>query len=312
AQVGSLLEILLGDGGFLFLIQLLDLAVEFLEVRRPGHGPQPHASAGLVDHVDRLVRQASAGDVAIGKLDGFFESLVLDLHAVVGLIAVAQPLEDFDRLGRRRRVDDDLPEAAFESAVLFDVLAVFVERGGADALNFAAGEGGLEDVGGVDGALGAAGADEGVQLVDEQDGVLGAADLVHDRLDALLELAAVLGAGDHHGQVEDDDALVAQPLGDVAGHDELGKPPGDGGLADAGVAEQHRVVLGAAAEDLDDAFDLVGPADDRVELALAGQFGEVATEGVQGRGLGLALVGLALATAGAAAAAFFRRHIVPQ
>ena len=33
----------------------------------------------------------------------------------------------------------------------------------------------------------------------EQDDVLAAPDLVHDRLDALLELAAILGAGDHHG-----------------------------------------------------------------------------------------------------------------
>ena len=33
---------------------------------------------------------------------------------------------------------------------------------------------------------------------------------VHDRLDALLELAAIFGAGDHEREVERDDALVAQ------------------------------------------------------------------------------------------------------
>ena len=157
----------------------------------------------------------------------------------------------------RRRIDDDLLEAAFQGAVLLDVLAVLVERGGADALDLAAGQGRLEHVGGVDGALGAAGADQRVQLVDEQDGVLGPADLVHDRLDAFLELAAILGAGDHHGQVEHDDAAVAQQLGDVAVDDELGQALDDGGLADAGLAEEHGVVLGAAAEDLDDALDLV-------------------------------------------------------
>src|SRR5205085_1841573 len=200
------------------------------------------------------------------------------------------------------RVDDDLLEAAFEGAVLLDVLAVLVQRGGADALDLAAGQGGLEDVAGVDGALGAAGPDEGVQLVDEQDGVLGPADLVHDGLDALLELAAVFGAGHHHGQVEDDDAAVAEQLGDVAVHDELGQPLDDGGLADAGLAQQHRVVLGAAAEDLDDALDLVLPADDRVELALAGELGQVAAEAVQRRGLGLALAGGPFAAAPAPAA----------
>ncbi len=83
---------------------------------------------------------------------------------------------------------------------------------------------------------------------------------------------------------------IAQQFGDVAVDDELGQALDDGGLADAGLAEQHGVVLGAAAEDLNDAFDFVGPADDRIELALAGQFGEVAAEAVEGRGLGLALV----------------------
>src|SRR5262249_12479865 len=163
-------------------------------------------------------------------------------------------------------------------AVLLDVLAVLVERRRPDALDLAAGQGGLEDVGGVDGPFRAAGADEGVQLVDEQDGVLGPADLVHDGLDALLELAAVLGAGHHHGQIKDDDAAVAEQLGDVGVDDELGQALDDGGLADAGLAEEHRVVLGAAAEDLDDALDLIRAPDDRIELALAGQLGEVAPE----------------------------------
>ncbi len=152
--------------------------------------------------------------------------------------------------------------------------------------------------------FGPAGADQGVQLVDEQDGVLGPADLVHDGLDAFLELAAVLGAGDHHGQVEDDDAAVAEQLGDVAVHDHLGQALDDGGLADAGLAEEHGVVLGPAAEHLDDALDLVLPADDRVELALAGQLGEVASEAVEGGSLGLALVGGSSFTAPAAFAGF--------
>src|SRR5690606_20805470 len=137
----------------------------------------------------------------------------------------------------------------------------------------------LDDVAGVHRALGRAGADDGVHLVDEQDDVLAATDLVHHRLDALLELAAVLGAGDHEGEVEGDDALVAQDLRHVAGGDLLGQALDDGGLANAGRANEHRVVLGAAAEDLDDAGDLVGAADDRVHLTLLGDLGEVAAKG---------------------------------
>ena len=58
-------------------------------------------------------------------------------------------------------------------------------------------------------------------------------------------------------EVERDDAFVAQHLRDVAGGDFLGQALDDGRLADAGFAEQHRVVLGAAAQDLDDPLDLL-------------------------------------------------------
>ena len=70
-------------------------------------------------------------------------------------------------------------------------------------------------------------------------------------------------------------------LGDVAGDDALGEALDDGGLADAGLADQHGVVLRAAREDLDDAADLVVAADDRVELAVLGVLREVAAELLQ-------------------------------
>ena len=45
------------------------------------------------------------------------------------------------------------------------------------------------------------------------------------------------------------------------------EPFGERGLADAGVADEHRVVLAPAAEDLHRALQLVGAADQRIELA---------------------------------------------
>ena len=68
----------------------------------------------------------------------------------------------------RRLVDDDRLEAALQRGVLLDVLAVLVERGGADHVQLAAGEHRFEHVAGVHRAFGGAGADHGVQLVDEQ------------------------------------------------------------------------------------------------------------------------------------------------
>ena len=212
------------------------------------------------------------------------------------------------RLGRR--LDHHHLEAAVQGAVLLDVLAVLVERRGADALDFAAGQGRLEHVRGVDGPFGPAGADQGVQLVDEQDRVLRPADFVHHRLDPLLELAAVLRAGDHHRQVEHDDPAIGQQFGHVAVDDALGKAFDDGRLADAGLAQQHGVVLRAAAEDLHRPLDFLLAADHRVELALPGQLGQVAAEAVQGGGFRLAAL-RAVAAAGSAAAARRRRPLAP-
>ena len=65
------------------------------------------------------------------------------------------------------------------------------------------------------------------------------------------------------------------------------RPFGDRGLADAGLADQHRVVLGAAGQNLHDAADLLVASDHRVELAGAGELGEIAA--VVGEGLVLVL-----------------------
>ena len=149
---------------------------------------------------------------------------------------------------------------------------------------------GLMMLRGVHRAFGRTGADDGVQLVDEKDDVLGAADFVHDGLDALLELAAVFRARDHQGEVERDDLLVAQKFRHIARGDFLREAFRDGGLAHAGFAEEHGIVLGAAAENLDDALDFVLAADDRVDLAFAGEFGEVAAKGLQRGRLDVALL----------------------
>ena len=213
---------------------------------------------------------------------------------MVILVTRTQALENIDGIIDGGRLDLDGLEPALEGGVFFDVFAVLVEGGGADALHLATAQGRLDDVGGVHRALGGAGPDDGVQLVDEQDDVFRAANLVHHGLDAFLELAAVLGAGDHQREVEGDDALFAQNFRDVALDDFLCEALDDGCLADAGLAEQHRVVLGAAAEHLDDALDLVGAADDRIHLAFFGDLGEVAAERLERRCLDLFLVAAGL------------------
>ena len=187
---------------------------------------------------------------------------------MVDLVALAQAAQDRDGVLDRRLVDEDRLEAPLQRRVLLDVLAVLVERRRADGVQLAAGEHRLEQVGRVHRAFGRARADDRVQLVDEQDDLaLGVLDFLEHGLEPLLELAAVLGAGDQRAQVERDDALVLEALGHVAAHDALGQALDDGRLADARLADQHRVVLRPPRQDLDDAADLLVAADDRVELA---------------------------------------------
>ena len=80
--------------------------------------------------------------------------------------------------------------------------------------------------------------------------------------------------------------LALQRLRHFAVDDALRQTFDDRGLAHAGFADQHRVVLGAALQHLDRAADLVVAADHRVELALAGALGQV--DGVFFQGFALA------------------------
>ena len=87
---------------------------------------------------------------------------------------------------------------------------------------------------------------------------------------------AVLGAREQRAEVERPHALALQALGHVARDDALREPFDDRRLADAGLADQDRVVLRSPGENLDDPPDLLIAADHRIELPALGERGEVA------------------------------------
>ena len=93
--------------------------------------------------------------------------------------------------------------------------------------------------------------------------------LLQHGLQPLLELAAIFRAGDQRAHVERQQLLVLQALRHVAVDDAQRQAFDDGGLADAGLADQHRIVLGAARQHLDGAADFLVAADHRIELAVA-------------------------------------------
>ena len=197
---------------------------------------------------------------------------------MVLLIALAQTLQNQESLVSVWWLNHDGLESTLQRRVLLDVLAVLIESGCADALNFTTGQGWLEHVRRIDGAFCSAGTNQGVQFIDEQNDVLGATHLVHHCLDALFKLSAVLGAGNHAGQVKHHQALVKQKIRDLLRQDALRKTFNDGSLADASFAQQHGVVLGATAENLNQTLNFRLTPDDRVKLAALGKLSEIAAE----------------------------------
>ena len=197
------------------------------------------------------------------------DALPAALDALSGRKVLIDPAQSsawyFDRL-----------EAAGKGRVLLDMLAVLIKRRRAHAMQLAPCQGGLEQVGRVHGAIRLARAHKRMHLVDEQDDLArGSGDFGQDGLEPLLEFAAVLRPGDQRPHVEREQLLVTQALGHVAINDPQRQPLGDRGLAHAGFADQHRVVLGTPAQNLHGAPDLLVPTDDRVNLAFRRGFGQV-------------------------------------
>ena len=274
----SLLELVIGDRILHAMHDELDPLLHFGHVGRQRGLLQLHARPGFVDQVDRFIRQEAIGNEAAGgvnrRLNGFV-GVDDGVELLVALLDAVHDLDGVDLIGRRHLHG---LKAAFERPVLLDRLAELSRRRGADALNLAAGKGRLQDVGRVERAFGRTRADQRMQFVDEDDGVLIIHQLFHDRLQALFELTAILGAGHDQRKVERQNSLIGEERRHVAVGDLLSQAFDDGRLADARLANQHRIVLGAAAENLNYPFQLFVAPDQRIYLAVDRRLGQVAAE----------------------------------
>jgi len=193
---------------------------------------------------------------------------------VVQLVLLLQTAQDRDGVFHRRLGDEDRLEAPRQRRILLDVLAVFIERGCADAVQFAARQSRLQQVAGIHRAFGLAGADDGVQLVDEQNDVAALGlHLGQNGFQTLLELATVLRAGNQRTHVEREKLLVFEAFGHVALDDAQRQSFGNRRFADAGLTDQNRIVLRAPRQHLDCTADLFIAADDGIELAAGGRLG---------------------------------------
>ena len=252
-----------------------NLLLQTFQLRGGGFGVHAHPAGSLVHEVDGLIRQESVVDVPHAQTHGAFNGLVGDGQLMVRLVFIPQTLQNFNGGLRRRLAYSHRLEPAFQSGILLDVLAVLVEGGGAHHTNFAPGQGGLEDVGGVHGPFGGACAHDGVQLVDEEDHIAGLLHLVDGLLDTLFKLAPVFGAGHHARQIQREHPLVQQLLRHIRRGDALGKTLGDGRLAHTRLTDENGIVLGTPGQDLDHPLDLLFSADDGIQLTLPGTLRQI-------------------------------------
>ena len=126
-----------------------------------------------------------------------------NLHAVVHLVALFQSTQDGDSVFNTRLIYQHLLETSFQRRILFDVLAILIQRRGADAMQFPACQRRLQHIAGIHGTLGLAGTDHGMQFVDKQDDLpflLG--QIVEHTLEALFKFTAELGTGNQRAHVQ--------------------------------------------------------------------------------------------------------------
>ena len=171
----QILQAALAQGvGLLFQAHLLDLQLGDA-VRQIVHlaGHTVHLGldhgAGFIHKVDGLIRQEAVGDIAVGKRSSGDQGAIVDLYAVEHLVPLFQAAQNGDGILHGRLIHLHRLEPALQCGVFFNILAVLVQRGRADAVQLAPGQHGLEQVACVHGAIGLTGTHDGVQLINEED-----------------------------------------------------------------------------------------------------------------------------------------------
>ena len=249
----------------------------------------PHAGRRFIQQVQRLIRQETGGKIAHREPDRSLQRFLRDEQPVMLFVARTQSPQNRHRLLLAGFFHQNALEPPGQRAVLFDGLAIFRNGGGADHLQIAAGQSGLHDIGGIHRPLRRTDPHDGVDLIDKQDHIPGRCYFLHHRPDSLFKVPAVLGPGHHRRQIQRDDPLFRQGKRHPSFRDPLCQPFDDGGLTHPRFPDQAGVIFGAAGKDLQQPFGFLFPADDRVQPALPGLFGQIPAEAVQHDAAGLLL-----------------------
>ena len=242
---------------------------------------QIHIGASLVQKVNGLVRQESVGNIALRQHNTLPCDFRGNSNPMELCILGGNSLHDLASLFNGRLRNGHRLETALQCSILFDMLAVFVKGCCANHLNFATGQSGFQDVGGIHRTLCITGANQIMNFVNHQNDVTAFLNFADQALHTAFKLAAELCASHQSRQIQQEYFLVTELKGDISGNDPLGEALGNGSFTNAWLTNQTRIILLSAVEDLHHPFCFHITANHRIQLALTGSAGQVHTVAVQ-------------------------------
>ena len=171
---------------------------------------------------------------------------------------------------------DDLLKPTGQCGILLDIFSILIKRCRANTMQLAARKRRFQHVSRIHRTFRFASADHCVQLVDKQNNLpFLICEFVQQTFEPFLEFAAILRSRDQRPEVQRQQSLALESLGDLTVNNPLRKPVDNCGFADAGLTNQYRVVFCATLENLNRSSYLVISADDRVEFSLHCSFSNI-------------------------------------
>ena len=132
------LEVLLCDGVILLRTNGAQLVCDLLHLFGQNHVADAHARTCFIQNVNGLIGKETILDVTVGKAYRGTQCIIGEMHMMVRFVTVTQTLKNAHSLLFAWLLHHYRLEAALESGILFQMLAVLVKRGSADDLDFAA------------------------------------------------------------------------------------------------------------------------------------------------------------------------------
>ena len=135
---------------------------------------------------------------------------------------------------------------------------------------------GLQHIAGIHGTFGFTGTHHGVHFIDKNDGLsFVLCELFEYGLQAFFKFTAILGTCQQGGHIKRQYAFVFQTLRHFTIDDTLRQTFHDRGLANAGLANQHGIILAPTLQYLNRTANFVIATNDGIQLALSGALGQI-------------------------------------